>query len=389
MNICLIGPSYPFRGGITHHTTLLYRHLRKRHHVTFYAFRRQYPQWLFPGETDRDTSQVPLREEGVQAILDSLNPLTWWEVYRRIHREKPDLLIIPWWTSFWALQFWTILTLLKRSSPTKILFICHNVVDHDPHFFSRACARTVLKHGDHFFVHSENDGMRLREIVPSAHITHSFHPLYDFLSNRKPSRTEARNRLGLQGDTILFFGFIRPYKGVDDLLKAMPLIIKQRNVTLLVVGEFWEGRQAFNQQIRELGLEDAVRVVDKYVPNEEVGLYFSAADLVVLPYVSGTGSGVVQMAYGLEKPVIATRVGSLPEVVEDGRTGYLVNPGDARALANAVTRFFSEEKEAEFIENIKRIKGKFSWEQIVRLIEESTSNEDQLIECEKSICTPQ
>ena len=160
MNICLIGPSYPFRGGITHHTTLLYRHLRKRHRVTFYAFKRQYPQWLFPGRTDQDNSQVPLREEGTQPVLDSVNPLTWWKVYRWIKRDKPDLLIIPWWTSFWTPQFWTILTLVKRSSPTKILFICHNVVDHDSHFFSRACARTVLKHGDHFMA------VKVREKVP-------------------------------------------------------------------------------------------------------------------------------------------------------------------------------------------------------------------------------
>lgn len=375
MRICLIGPSYPFRGGITHHTTLLYHHLRKRHQVNFYAFKRQYPSWVFPGRTDRDVSKKPLRDNGAQHILDSINPITWLQVYRRIKREAPDLVIIPWWTSFWTIQFWTIATLIRRFTSAKILFICHNVVDHEHHIFGKRCARAVLSNGDYYFVHSENDARRLREVLsPAAHITHAFHPLYDFFDHGPISKTEARTRLGLEGDTILCFGFVRPYKGVDHLLAAMPLILRRRKVTLLIVGEFWEGREAFAEKIKNLGIEDAVRVVDRYIPNEEVGVYFSAGDLVVLPYVSGTGSGVIQIANALEKPVVATRIGSLAEVVEDGKTGYLVNPGDSKSLAAAVIRFFEEEKEAEFVQNIRRTKRKFSWEQIVSLIEQSTMN---------------
>jgi glycosyltransferase involved in cell wall biosynthesis len=227
----------------------------------------------------------------------------------------------------------------------------------------------VLKKGDLFFVHSQDDERRLRELVPSAAITHAFHPLYDFFNTGVLSKPEARTKLELQGNTILFFGFVRPYKGIDDLLRAMPMILKKTRVTLLVVGEFWEGREAFARQLKELNIEDAVRVVDRYVPNEQVGIYFSAADLVVLPYRSGTGSGIVQIAYGLEKPVLATRVGSLPEVVEDGITGYIVNPGDPQALADAVIRFFAEEQEATFVENIRRKRERFSWENLVALIE--------------------
>ena len=362
MRICLIGPSYPFRGGLAHYTTLLYRHLRKRHQVSFYAFKRQYPRWLFPGKTDRDISEAPLQESEVQYILDSINPLTWLDICRRIKQDRPELVIIPWWTSFWSPQFWTITTLVKRFSSAKILFICHNIVDHEAYFFSRICSRAVLNNGHHFLVHSQSDGKRLMELVPSASINHVFHPLYDFFSTGVLAPTEARARLALQGETILFFGFVRPYKGLEDLLRALPLILKHRKITLLVVGEFWEGKEAVVELIQTLKIEHAVRLVDRYVPNEEVGLYFSAADLVVLPYVSGTGSGIVQIAYGLEKPVVATRVGSLPEVVEDGRTGYLVNPGDPKALADAVLRFFLEEKKNEFVENIRRAKDRFSWD---------------------------
>ena len=388
MHICLIGPSYPFRGGLAHHTTLLYLHLKKTHRVTFYAFKRQYPHWLFPGKTDRDPSGHPLRAIGVENILDSINPLTWWDVCRRIKEEKPDLVIIPWWTSFWALQFWTIVTLLKRFSSARILFVCHNVLDHESHAFSRLCARAVLSKGDHFFVHSESDARHLREILPSVQVTHAFHPLYDVFSDGAPSRAEAKTRLGLNGETILCFGFVRRYKGLDNLVDAMPLILQRRKITLLVVGEFWEPKQNFTRRLKDLAIEDAVTVVDRYVPNEEVGLYFSAADLVVLPYVSGTGSGVLQLAYGLERPVVATRVGSLPQTVEDGRTGYLVDPGDPTALADAIVRFFEEGKGTEFADNIRRIKGNFSWERIVALIEETVSKEGPFTRRETSPCTP-
>ena len=336
-----------------------------------------------------DGSKMPLQDDDAQPVLDFMNPITWWGVYKRISRERPDLVILPWWTSFWTLQFWTIASLTKRFSPAKILFICHNIVDHEPHLFSKLCTQAVLSKGDYLYVHSENDARLAQQLLPAARITHAFHPLYDCFQEGTLAKTEARSRLGLEGDTILFFGFIRPYKGISDLLKAMPLILKQRKITLLVVGEFWDGQKGFDQQVNELGITDAVRVVDKYVANEDVGLYFSAADLVVLPYRTASGSGIVQIAYALDKPVVATCVGSLREVVENGRTGYLVDPGDTRALADAVIRFFQEGKEAEFVANIRKAKRNFSWEQIVSLIEQSTTNGNSIIRQEQSSWTPQ
>jgi glycosyltransferase involved in cell wall biosynthesis len=346
--------------------------------VSFYAFKRQYPKWLFPGKTDRDISEVPLQESEVQNILDSMNPLTWLHICRKITQNSPELVIIPWWTSFWTPHFWTITTLIKRFSSAKILFICHNIVDHEANAFSRICSRIALRNGDYFLVHAQSDGNRLRTLMPSAPITHALHPLYDFFKSKMLAPTEARAQLGLHGEIILFFGFIRPYKGLEDLLHALPLVLRHRRITLLIVGEFWEGKKAVAELIQALNIEEAVRVVDRYIPNEEVGLYFSAADLVVLPYVSGTGSGIVQIAYGLEKPVLATRVGSLPEVIEDGRTGYLVNPRDPKALADAVIRFFLEEKKNEFVQNIQRMKARFSWEYLVDTITTLTvaPNED-------------
>jgi glycosyltransferase involved in cell wall biosynthesis len=369
MRIALIGPTHPFRGGVAHHTTLLYRHLRTRHDVSFYAFKRQYPAWLFPGQTDRDSSARPLQEEGIQYVLDPVNVATWGDVYGRIRRARPGLVVIPWWTSFWTLHFWSLTTLLRRLPGTRVLFICHNIFDHDSGLFSRTCARVVLSTGDICLVHSAEDAARLRRLVPRARITQAFHPLYDFVRSGTMPKEQAQAKIGVEGETILFFGFVRPYKGLDILLQAMPSILRRRKVTLLVVGEFWGGSESFARDVRRLGLESSVRWIDRYVPNEDVGLYFSAASLVVLPYVSGSASGVVQLAYGLDKPVVATRVGALAEVVEDGGTGYLTDPGDPAALAEAIVRFFAEARESTFTENVQRKREEFAWENLVTLIE--------------------
>jgi glycosyltransferase involved in cell wall biosynthesis len=369
LRISLIGPTHPFRGGIAHHTTLLYRHLRARHEVAFFAFRRQYPRWLFPGRTDRDSSQQPLLAPGVTRALDSMNPATWLAVARRIVRLRPDLVIFPWWSSFWTPHVLTMASVVRRAPDARLLAICHNVMDHEEGRLSRVCARAVLRRMDHCLVHSRADEDRLRALLPSARVTLGFHPLYEFARPAVGDKEAARARLGLAGETILFFGFVRPYKGLDDLLRALPQVRQRRPVSLLVAGEFWGGSDGFRGRVRELDLGPAVRCVDRYIPNEEVGLYFAAADLVVLPYVSGTASGVVQMAYGLDRPVVATTVGALADIVDDGRTGYLVPPGQPAALADAIVRFYEEDREAEFRANIMQSKRRFAWERLVELIE--------------------
>jgi glycosyltransferase involved in cell wall biosynthesis len=370
LTIALVGPCHPFRGGVAHHTTLLSRHLAARHDVTFHAFRRQYPRWLFPGATDRDTSARPLVAPGACLELDSLNPLSWLRVGRRIAHGTPDLVILPWWSSFWTPQFTTILAVVRRRWPrAQRLAICHNVVDHEERAFSRLGARAVLGAMDDCLVHSAQDEARLRALVPGVRVTRAFHPLYDFVRTEPVDRAQARARLGLAGDVILFFGFVRPYKGLGDLLQALPAVRRRRPATLCVTGEFWGGSQEFRRQVRELGLESAVRCEDRYVPNEEVALHFAAADVVVLPYRAGTASGVVQMAYGLDTPVVATTVGALGEIVDDGRTGFLVPPGQPAALAEAIVRFFEEDRRAEFVANIRQHKRRFAWERLVDVIE--------------------
>ena len=201
MKISLVGPSYPFRGGIAHHTTLLYRHLRRRHDVTFYSFKRQYPRRLFPGRTDIDRSLIAIKESDAENILDSMNPLTWWHVFRKIKNDTPDLVIFPWWVSFWTPQFWTISTLIKRSKCTKILFICHNVIPHESKLIDTYCRKFVLNKGDYFLVHSEEDLRNLKKVVPNAHVKKVLHPNYNIFHVEGYTKEEAQNRLNMKGNS--------------------------------------------------------------------------------------------------------------------------------------------------------------------------------------------
>ena len=371
MKIAMIGPSAPFRGGIAHYTTLLYRHLKKRHEVRFFAFKRQYPGWLFPGKTDIDPSISPFAAPGAERVLDSMNPLTWVATAQKIIQSRCDLVILPWWVSFWAPQFLTILSLVHHRSNAKILFICHNVVAHESKFFDKLLTRIVLSLGDYYIVHSKEDEVNLRSMLPGSVIRRQFHPTYDAFNLDGIAPEPCQKAIAVKSPVILFFGFIREYKGLKYLLAAMPAILKKIPLTLLIVGEFWKDKAVYLKMIDDLGIGAHVNIVDAYVPNEDVDQYFNAADLVVQPYVSATGSGVVQMAFGFNKPVVATAVGSLPEIVEDGKTGFVVPPADPFAIVRAVIRFFDENKAVAFGENIKNQQYRFSWDNLVDGIEKT------------------
>ncbi len=369
MKICLIGPTYPFRGGISHYMTLLYRCLKQQHEVYFLAFKRQYPSWLFPGVTDKDFSLLQIREEGVEYLIDSLNPFTWFKVFLQIKRRKPVMVIIPWWVAFWTPQFWTIATLVKAYTQARILFICHNVMEHEYRGVKKLCTQIVLKKGDHFIVHSGEDYENLKKLVTHADIKPSVMPIFNIFHYEHISKQHARKQLNLEGNTILFFGFVRPYKGLKYLIEAMPIILQDLQVSLLIAGEFWEKEEDYWEQIQTLGIQEKIKIVNKYIPNEEVEQYFAASDLVVLPYVSATGSAVVQTAFGCHKPVVSTNVGSLSEIITHEKTGYLIPPGNPQAIASAIISFYKNGKEEEFVSNIMLEHNKFSWESMVASIE--------------------
>jgi len=370
MKICLLGPTYPFRGGIAHYTTLLYKSLKKKHDIKFYSFKRQYPKFLFPGRTDKDCSKFILKDDNVKPILDSLNPLTWIKLAFKIMEDTPNLTIIPWWVIFWAPQFLTILFFIKIFSKTKILFICHNVAEHEANVIKILISKLVLSRGDYYIVHSAEEKKNLINLIGNKPIKAAFHPTYEFFNTEKIPRNVAKARININDEKIiLFFGFVREYKGLKYLLEAMPEILQNIDVRLLVVGEFWNDKDAYVKLIKNLEIEKNVTIIDHYIPNEETPFYFHASDIVVLPYTSVTGSGLVQMAYGFNKPVVVTNIGSLSEIVIDKKTGFLVAPKSSSEIADAVLQFYRG-NEKEFIENIKKGSYKFSWDVLIEKIED-------------------
>jgi glycosyltransferase involved in cell wall biosynthesis len=374
MRICVVGPTYPYRGGIAHYTTLLVRQLRAAGHWTkLYSFTRQYPRFLFPGKTDRDPSAMPLRVDA-EYVLDPINPYTWWRLYRKVRHDAPDLLVLQWWVPYWTPCLTVLSSLVKQRTRSKILYICHNVVPHDGGgTLDRRFALTVLRRGDAFIVHSEQDLWRLRALLPAAQVRHTHHPTYQPLADTASDDVSGlRQELGIGAErVVLFFGFVRQYKGLDYLIRAMAPVNSRRPVHLLVVGEFWTSEDYFVALAEQFGVRDRVTFVNRYVPNEDLGRYFGLADAVVLPYISATQSGVAQLAFGFGKPVITTRVGGLPEVVRDGQTGLIVPPQDWEALAEAILRFYDEDLGPALSANVRieHQQNTFSWDTLVREVE--------------------
>jgi len=264
---------------------------------------------------------------------------------------------------------------IKRNTAIPIVYICHNVMPHDGGgILDRRLAITVLRQGDAFIVHSEQDLHRLHALLPTAKVAMSHIPTYAELAAKSnlADQDELRTKLNLPTDRpiLLFFGFVRPYKGLEYLIQALPLVLAEQPVHLLVVGEFWSSPEFYERYAQEYNVSDAVTFVNQYVPNEELGPYFDLADVVVLPYTSATQSAVVQLAFGFGKPVITTRVGGLHEVVREGVNGLIVPPQDEAALAGAIIRFYKESLSERLSQQVRQNsqQNHFSWQSLIQLI---------------------
>lgn len=374
LRIALIGLTHPFRGGIAHHTSLLCRALRQRHQVRFFTLSRQYPGLLFPGETQRDLSRHPFRVAH-EATIDSLNPATWLLTAGRIRRFGPDLVLVAWWHPFFAPAFGTIARLAGRPGRIPVCFLCHNVLPHEPAWLDRLLLGYAFSPGASFLVHSRSDAEQVLGLRPAARVIQQAHPIYsEFLPKRPISRESARAALGLRADrVVLFFGFIREYKGLGCLLEAFAQLDPGQGHHLVVAGEFYQGKARYAGLLASLAERGQLTLVDRYVPNEQVPTFFSAADVVVTPYLSATQSGVVQLAYAFARPVIATPVGGLPELVQEGRTGFLVPPGDAAALAAAIRRIFEPGAVEALAAGIERLRQECTWERLVDAVEQAAA----------------
>ena len=365
----MVGPVYPYKGGISHYSGLLYKALTGRFDVKAVSFKLQYPGFLYPGGEQKDFKEDLLKIENAEYILNTVNPLSYIKTGFFIKRQKPDLVIFQWWHPFFSLAYFVINKIIK--SKTKILFICHNVFPHEKFPLGEWLAGIILNYGTHFIVNSGEDEKNLLHLVKKPKYVRCVHPTFEFFKTKNLSRTKARELIGIdpEDNVLLFFGFIREYKGLRHLIKAMPQIIEcVNNCKLLVVGDFYQNKDNYLRLIKENNVEENILIFDEYVSGNEVEKYFSASDVVVAPYESATQSGIIQIAYGFEKPVIATRVGGLPDVVLDGKTGYLVDPCNPDQLADAINKFFKNNDEENFRENIKNEAYKYSWDRLLDAI---------------------
>lgn len=369
MKIIIVSTAFPLRGGIAHFNALLATHLSKRHTVETITFKRQYPSILFPGKTQKESGDwIPTAP--APQLIDSINPFNWARVGREIRKRKPDLLIFKYWLPFFGPCFGTIAKAAKRGTNTKVLFICDNIIPHERRPGDILFTKYAFKQADYFIVQSDPVEKELQHYFPSSKYRRVPHPVYEIFG-QPVTKDEAKKILGISAkNVILYFGYVRAYKGLMVLIDAMMSI---EEVYLLIVGEFYDNESKYRSRVQELNLASRIQFVPDYVPNDRVRLYFSAADVVVLPYLSATQSGIAQIAYNFDKPIITTNVGGLSEVVINGATGFIVPPNEHGKLAEAIRRFYAENREAEFVKNVRTEKKNYSWKNFVEAIESLVS----------------
>jgi glycosyltransferase involved in cell wall biosynthesis len=373
-----MGPAPPFRGGIVTYYAMLARVLEDRGHEVFWAsFRKQYPRFLFPG-SEQEGETAPWLDHANCPRFVPWSPVSWWKTSSDLKRQAPTAVVIKFWIPFFAPGFFGVTWLLRRRTDIRIIYLLDNVIPHEKYPFGRFLTRLALRQGHGFIAQSDQVRQDLFTVLPDtdpAAVITTPHPVYDFGKPGRPRKTaaEARDALDLPAAArlVLFFGFIKPYKGVVHLIDAAA-DLKARfgdGIRVLIVGDIYGDKQPYLDRIAASGAEDIIHLVDGFVPDEIVEDYFLAADLAVLPYVSATQSGIVQIAYNYDLPVVTTNVGGLPEVVLDDRTGFIVPPEDPSALAGAVVRFFDEDRARDFAAGVAAEKEKYSWDRMAEAVE--------------------
>jgi glycosyltransferase involved in cell wall biosynthesis len=362
MKIIILGTAYPYRGGLSaFNERLAYEFQSQGHEVEIYTFTHQYPNFLFPGKTQYSTEPAPENLKIVRKV-HSYNPFNWFKVGREIARKKPDLMITKFWLPFMAPCFGTIARIVRRNKHTQLVSILDNVIPHEHRIGDKMFVRYFIRPTDGFVAMSKSVLADLRLFTADKPAVFSPHPLYDHYGERLPRET-ALSMLNLNPDNryVLFFGFIRGYKGLDLLLEAFAdNRLKEDGVKLIVAGEFYGDPEPYLKQIKDLQIEDRVVLCTDFIPDSEVNRYFSAADIVAQPYKTATQSGVTQIAFHFEKPMLVTNVGGLPEIVPNGKIGYVTEP-DSKQIADALCKFFEEHHQEKFEKNIVEEKQKYAW----------------------------
>lgn len=363
MKIIIIGTAFPLKGGLASFNERLAEELllHKEKDVEIYTFSLQYPSFLFPGKTQLSSEAAP-KDLKIKVKINSINPINWVKIGNEINQINPDLILIKYWLPFMGPCFGTILRKAKKSSKTKIISILDNIIPHEKRIGDKMFTKYFIKPIDGFISMSKSvldDLKTFNTKKPGLFIPH---PVYDNYGDIIDKNT-AREFLKINKDdkVILFFGYIRKYKGLDLLLEAMHFQkIKEKNIKLLIAGEYYGNEKFYEEIIEKYHLQNQIILHTDFIPNSEVKYYFSAADCVVQPYKTATQSGISQLAYHFETPMIVTNVGGLPEIVPHEKVGYVVPP-EPHAISKAILDFYNKNKNLDFKKNIKIEKKKYSW----------------------------
>lgn len=366
--IVIVGPAWPYRGGLSTFNERFARELQKENDVSICTFKLQYPGFLFPGQSQYTADEKPENLQ-ISRSLNSVNPLNWLWQGLKYRRNRPDLIIFRYWMPFFGPCFGSFARIIKSNRHTKVVAITDNIIPHERRFFDSAFNSWFLPSLDGAVTMSRKVLQDLDDLnFVKPHIFNP-HPLYDNFGPAIP-QSEARQKLGLDEDKkyMLFFGFIRNYKGLDLLLEAVAQNgVRETGALLIVAGEFYEDSKPYLDIISKHGLEDQVILKTEFIPNAEVAMYFSAVDLVVQPYRNATQSGVSQVAYHFEKPMIVTDVGGLAEFVPHNKVGFVCKP-EPEDISKFIIEFFMDYKPGHFSTGLKEMKQYFSWEKLVNSI---------------------
>ena len=366
MHIVLLGTAYPFRGGLATFNERLARQLQAEgHQVEVITFTLQYPSFLFPGKTQYSTEDAPT-DLLISQQVNSCNPLNWFKVGRRICKMQPDLLITCYWMAFFAPCYSIIERIAKRNGKTRTIALVHNMIPHEPSILDKLFAPFYVRSTDGFVALSESVVQDIDHLDQNNKPKTSYpHPIYDHYGEQM-SKEEACQALNLNPENqyMLFFGLVRAYKGLDLLLDAFGKVKDQLpNLKLIIAGEFYEDEDKYRAQISNNQLTNKVIIKNEFIADADLRKYFGAADLIVQPYKTATQSGVTQVAFHFEKPMLVTNVGGLGEIVHDHQMGYAVEP-NADAIAAALTDYYIHSRQAVYTEYLIKQKDNYSWSKL-------------------------
>ncbi len=366
--IIIIGPAHPYRGGIANFNNSLAKAYKENgDHVQVFSFKLQYPSFLFPGKTQYEDSDPP-KDIKIRSIINSINPWNWFNVVRAINNENPDYLVIRYWLPFMAPCLGTIARLVN--SNIKILAITDNIIPHEKRFGDFSLTKYFIKSCDAFLTLSASVLDDLLKFTTSKEKIFIPHPIYDQFGEKIEKNTALANLdLNSEDKHLLFFGFVRKYKGLDLMLHAMSdKRVKKLGVKLIVAGEFYDNIEDYTSLINELDIESNIILRSDFIDESDVKNYFCASDMITQTYRTATQSGVTQIAYHFERPMLVTNVGGLAEIVPNNKVGYVTtqNPND---IADAIIDFYSNKREGEFVKNVSVEKSRFSWQSLIDGIE--------------------